>query len=484
MMNVVNWLNGIIWSDALVIAFFAVGIWFTVRLGFPQLRHFKRMWKIVLKKQSKDGSQKGFSALQSLALTVGGRVGVGNIAGIAVAILYGGPGAIFWMGLLAMFGQATAFMEASLGSAYKVEVEGQFRGGPSDYIEKGLGQKWYAILFAISTVIGLGICVPGLQTYNTVEAMNNAFGANKYIVGAIICALLLYIILGGLKRIGSAMQSLSIFMTSGYLLFSIVIIAFNITAIPHVIYIIFSSAFGANAAFGGVIGSAITWGVKRGIYSNEAGMGSGAIAAGSADTIHPAEQGLVQSLSVFIDTLVVCMITASLILVTDSYNVINEKTGEFIVENVPGIEGGVGYVQAAIDSILPGIGGAFVAISIFVFAFTSIVAFYYYSESALVYILPKDNSKIMKYSTWIYRIVFVGATYIGVSDAGAALWNLADLGIGLMAWLNLIAIFLLSKHGVSILKDYERQLKTGEKISFDPEKIGLPNADKIWKKVV
>jgi len=273
-------------------------------------------------------------------------------------------------------------------------------------------------------------------------------------------------------------------MTSGYLLISIIIVAFNITAIPHVIYIIFSSAFGANAAFGGVIGAAITWGVKRGIYSNEAGMGSGAIAAGSADTIHPAEQGLVQSLSVFIDTLVVCMITASLILVTDSYNVINEKTGDFIVENVPGVEGGVGYVQAAIDSILPGIGGGFVAISIFVFAFTSIVAFYYYAESALVYILPKGNSKMFKSYIWIYRIVFVGATYIGVSDAGAALWNLADLGIGLMAWLNLIAIFLLSKHGVSILKDYESQLKTGGKMVFDPEKIGLPNADKIWKKVV
>lgn len=481
MENIVNFLNGIIWAPPLVYTCLALGVYFTVRTKFVQIRHFKTMLRLLAGKTQVE-SDKGFSALQSFALTVGGRVGVGNIAGVAAGIFYGGPGAVFWMGVLALLGSASAFMESSLGQAYKVELDGEFRGGPAYYIEKGLGAKWYAMIIAAATVIGLGICVPGLQTFNAVDAFYNAFGWNKYYIGVVICLLALYSVSGGFKRLGRISEVITLVMTLGYILLSAVVVILNISKLPEVVSLVFTSAFGSNAVFGGILGSAISWGVKRGIYSNEAGMGSGAIAAGSATARHPAEQGLIQAASVFVDTLLVCMLTASMILFTGSYNVLNETTGAMIVENLPGIEGGVGFAQAAIDATIPGYGSPFIAIAIFFFAFSSIIAFYHYAESHLIYLLPKSKPNLKKPAVMVFRVIFIASTYIGVTNAGAFLWNLADLGIGLMAWLNLVAIFLLQIHGFKILRDYDNQIRLGGPISFDPDRAGLPKVGDVWRR--
>lgn len=481
MVNLVNWLNGYIWATPLVVVCLLLGVYFTVRTKFVQLRHIKTMVKLLIGKDGAD-SEKGFSALQSFAVTVGGRVGIGNIAGVGVALNLGGPGSIFWMGLLALLGSASSFIESSLGQAYKIDLDGEFRGGPAYYIEKGLHMKWYAVLIAAATILGLGICVPGLQTYNAVEAFNNAFGWNRYVIGAIICALVLYSITGGLKRLGRVSEVITLIMTLGYITISLIVVFLNIGKLPEIFGLVFSSAFGSNALFGGVLGSTISWGVKRGIYSNEAGMGSAAIASGSASANHPAEQGLIQAASVFVDTLLVCMLTASMLLFTNSYNVINEATGELIVENLPGIEGGVGYAQAAIEQTLPGLGAALLSVAIFFFAFSSIIAFYHYAESHLLYLLPKGNLNLKTISIWVFRMVFIASTYIGVTNAGEFLWNLADLGIGVMAWLNLIAIFLLQNHGFKILKDYDSLVKAGLPINFDPDRAGLPNVSDVWRK--
>lgn len=481
MTEIITKLNSIIWAPPLVYTCLILGVYFTIRTRFVQLRHIKTMYKLLTGKGN-NNSEKGFSALQSFALTVGGRVGIGNIAGVGAALFYGGPGAIFWMGLLALLGSASAFMESSLGQAYKEEVDGKFRGGPAYYIEKGLGIKWYALLIAGAAVLGLGVCVPGLQTFNVVEAFDNAFGWNRYIVGTVICGLSLYSITGGFKRLGKISEGVTLFMTLGYILISAIIVILNISKLPGVISLVFSSAFGKNAIYGGILGSAVSWGVKRGIYSNEAGMGSGALAAGSADSKHPAEQGFVQAASVFIDTLLVCMLTASMLLFTNSYNVINEKTKGVITENLPGIEGGVGFVQKAIDTALPGFGSALTSFAIFFFAFSSIIAFYHYAESSLLYMLPKKNAGLIKTSTIILKIIFILATFIGVTKIGSSLWDLADLGIGLMAWLNLIAIFLLQNDGIKILKDYESQSALGGEITFDPERAGLNKVGDVWRK--
>ncbi len=421
-------------------------------------------------------SEAGISSFQALNLALSGRVGTGNIAGVATAIAFGGPGAVFWMWLIAFLGAGSAFIEATLGQVYKVKQDGQFRGGPAYYIEKGLKMKWYAVLFAIVTVIATGVLLPGVQANSIAAGIDNAFGISPAITGGALVVFLAIIIFGGVKRIARVAEFVVPFMASGYIIVALLITFMNISELPAVLKLIFSSAFGSNAAFGGILGAAISWGVKRGIYSNEAGQGTAPHAAAAAEVSHPAKQGIVQAFSVYVDTLFVCSATAFMILITGMYNVVPEG-GKAIVKKLGDMEPGPGYTQSAVESVLPGFGAPFVAIALLFFAFTTIMAYYYMAETNLAYI-NKNVKRV--WSEYVLKIAILGMVFYGCVKTAGLAWTLGDIGVGSMAWLNIIAILLLTKPALKVLKDYEAQLKDGKDPVFDPVKIGFKDAD-FWE---
>lgn len=472
--DLIDWLNSLIWSPALVFLCLAVGLFYSVATRFLQVRHLKEMVRLMFSRKS---SQAGISSFQALNVALAGRVGVGNIAGVATAIAFGGPGAVFWMWAVAFLGAGTAFVEAALGQVYKEKLDGQFRGGPAYYIEKGLKMKWYAVLFAAVTVVATGALLPGVQANSIVSSIENAFGINPYLSGGVIAAVLAFIIFGGLKRIARVAEFAVPFMAIGYIVVAVIVMILNASEIPAVFSLIFKSAFGAEAAFGGMIGSAVMWGVKRGIYSNEAGQGTAPHAASAAEVSHPAKQGLVQSFSVYIDTMFICSATAFMILVTGMYNVTPEGK-EPIVTTLGAMEAGPGYTQEAVESVIPGFGAPFVALALFFFAFTTIMAYYYMAETNLAYI---NRSKRRIWSEYFLKAVFIGMIfYSSIKTAGLA-WALGDIGVGSMAWLNIIAIIFLSKTALRVLKDYENQKKQGKDPVFNPKEAGIANAD-FWEK--
>ncbi|MGG1660110.1 alanine/glycine:cation symporter family protein [Brevibacillus sp. NRS-1366] len=470
----VNGLNGILWSDTVIYILLGVGLLFSLLTRFLQVRHFKEMMKLMF--QGK-GSDAGVSSFQALSMALSVRVGTGNIAGVATAIFYGGPGAVFWMWLIAFIGASNAFIESTLAQIYKVKQGGEYRGGPAFYIEKGLGWKWFAVLFAFAAILAMAILQPGVQANAIAEGLDNAFGVNRYLTGAFIISLFAFIVFGGTKRIATAATVIVPFMALGYILLSLVIIAVHITELPAVISLIFRSAFALDSAFGGIIGMAISWGVKRGIYSNEAGQGTGAHPAAAAEVTHPAKQGFVQAFSVYIDTLLVCSATAFMILFTGMYNT-QAKDGSFIVNRISGVEAGPGYTQAAIDSIIPGFGAGFVAVALFFFAFTTIMALYYIAETNVEYLRRGKNSRWAKL---ILKFVMIAAVFYGSTNESTLAWALGDVGLGLMVWVNIIAILFLAKPALLALKDYERQQKLGLDPTFDPKALGIKNAD-YWER--
>ncbi|WP_163100477.1 alanine/glycine:cation symporter family protein [Peribacillus alkalitolerans] len=474
MEQIVNWLNGIIWSQALIYLCLGVGLFYTIATRFLQVRHMKDIFKLMFKGGK---SESGISSFQALSLSLSGRVGTGNIAGVATAIAFGGPGAVFWMWMMAFLGAGSAFIESTLGQVYKTKQDGQFRGGPAFYIEKGLKIKWYAILFAVVTIIATGILLPGVQANSIALSIENAFGIRPAITGIVLVALLAFIIFGGVKRIARVAEFVVPFMALSYILVAIIITVMNISELPGVIKLIFSSAFGADAAFGGILGAAISWGVKRGIYSNEAGQGTGPHAAAAAEVSHPAKQGIVQAFSVYVDTLLVCSATAFMILITGMYNVAPDGKPE-IVNNLGDIEPGPGYTQAAVESIFPGFGAPFVAISLLFFAFTTIMAYYYMAETNLAFINRKTKRV---WTVYVLKVVICVMTFYGSVKTASLAWGLGDVGVGSMAWLNIIAILLLTKPTLIVLKDYEEQLKAGKDPVFDPVKLGIQDAE-FWEK--
>ena len=475
MEELVSKINGILWHDYFIYTILAVGLIFSISTRFLQVRHIKDMFKLMFQGKSSDA---GVSSFQALSMALAGRVGTGNIAGVATAIAFGGPGAVFWMWTIAFIGASSAFIESTLAQIYKVKQDGQYRGGPAYYIEKGIGIKWFAVVFAFAALIAMAILMPGVQSNAIADSMENAFSISPYITGAIVIALLAVIIFGGVKRIASAAQFIVPFMALGYILLSFIIVFMNITEVPSIIMLIVKSAFAMDSAFGGIVGMAIAWGVKRGIYSNEAGQGTGAHPAAAAEVSHPAKQGLVQAASVYIDTLLVCSATAFMILFTGMYNTYtDDKMTDTIVENVPGVEPGAGYTQAAVDQVLPGFGSGFVAIALFFFAFTTIMAYYYIAETNVAYIMNNRKSKI---PLLLLKVFILAATYYGAVKKTDLAWALGDLGLGIMVWLNVIAIIILVKPALITLKDYERQKKQGLDPVFDPEALGIKNAD-FWE---
>lgn len=472
--QIIGFLNNVIWSPVLVYLLLATGLYFSLATRFMQVRHLKDMIKLLFGGQE---SEQGVSSFQAFALAVSGRVGTGNIAGVATAIALGGPGALFWMWMIAFLGAGSAFVEAALAQIYKEEIDGLYRGGPSYYIEKGLGMKWYAVLFAISSVVAMGFFLPGVQSNSIATSVQTAFGISPYITGGVIVCLLATIIFGGVHRMGKAAEILVPFMAGAYILLALVIIVINIAQLPAIIALIFKSAFGVDAAFGGILGMAISWGVKRGIYSNEAGQGTGPMAAGAAEVSHPAKQGLVQAFSVYVDTLFVCSATGFMILLTGAYNV-QDKAGNFIVENIPGVEYGPAYTQMAVDSLMPGFGSKFVAIALFLFAFTTLMAYYYYAETCILYLFKSGthHKRVINFM----RFALLAAIYYGAVRTASLAWAMGDVGVGLMAWLNIIAIILLRKPALQSLKDYEEQMDQGVDPQYDSTKLGVKNAE-FWE---
>ncbi|WP_127486436.1 alanine/glycine:cation symporter family protein [Paenibacillus ehimensis] len=474
MQALVDWLNGIIWSKSLIFLCLGVGLFYSLATRFLQIRHFFHMIKLMFEGKS---SESGVSSFQALSIALAGRVGTGNIAGVATAIAFGGPGAVFWMWMMAFLGASSAFVEATLGQVYKTKLDGQFRGGPAYYIEKGLRIKWFAILFSIVTVFATGVFLPGVQANSIAAGIENAFGINTFVTGIVLALILGIIIFGGIKRIARVAEVAVPFMAAGYILIALIIVFVNMDQLPHVISLIFSSAFGADAAFGGIMGSAILWGVKRGVYSNEAGQGTAPHAASAAEVSHPAKQGLVQGFSVYIDTWFVCSATAFMILLTGMYNVTPEGAAP-IVNNLADLKPGPVFTQKAVETIFPAFGAPFIAIALLFFAFTTIMAYYYMAETNLAYL----NRAVKRvWSEYALKIAIMFVTFYGCVRTADLAWGLGDIGVGSMAWLNIIAILLLTKPALKVLKDYERQKKEGKDPVFDPVKLGLSNAD-FWEK--
>ena len=478
--NLANTLNGFLWAPALVYMAIAVGLFLSIGLKFPQFRLIKDM---VGQIKSGSGSDSGVSSFQGFCMALGGRVGTGNIAGVASAIAAGGPGAVFWMWVIALVGAGSAFSESALAQTYKSKVVGEYRGGPAYYIERGLKCKPLAIIFALATILAMTVTGPTVQA----NAITTAFkGINlnipPIVVGIVVFVLFVAVTLGGLKRIGSFASYVVPIMAGIYLILAVVILIANATHIIPMFVLIFKCAFNLEAAFGGVFGSCVMMGVKRGIYSNEAGWGSGAHAAATAEVSHPAKQGLVQGFSVYIDTLLVCTATALMMLSTGCYNVFDAE-GKAVVENLAGVEAGPGFVQSAIDSLIPGFGAPFITIAMFFFAFTTLLSFAVYADANIQYVLGSTSDAVKRRAYTVgCLIIAVLALLASLKDMTTA-WNYADVGVGIMCWLNFPVLVLMAPKSFKILKDYEDQKKMGLDPVFIPEDIGFENCE-LWDEIV
>ncbi len=489
MQEIVDMLNGFIWSPALIYLCLGTGLFFTVLTRFVQIRQFKEMFRLLISGKSSD---KGISSFQALAVSLSGRVGTGNIAGVAAAIGFGGPGAVFWMWVVAFFGAATAYIESTNAQIYKEEEDGIYRGGPAYYIEKAMGQKWYAWIFAIATIIACGVLLPVVQSNGIGASLVNVFGTGgtvtsfigelpltKVYAATFVVIILGFIIFGGVKRIANFTQIVVPFMALAYIIIACVIIAIHIELLPGIFMSIIYDAFTPMAGFGAAIG----WGVKRGVYSNEAGQGTGPHAAAAAEVDHPAQQGLVQAFSVYIDTLFVCSATAFMILITQAYNVMPEGSSVFIIQNLASdiVINGPAFTQIAVDSVLTGFGKPFIAVALFFFAFTTVLAYYFIAENNVSYINRTIKIPALRF---LLKVVIMSAVFYGTVAQPSAAWGMGDVGVGIMAWLNIIGIliiFFMSKPAIKALNDYERQQKEGVKqYTFDPIKLGIKNAD-FWE---
>lgn len=454
MTDLINLMNDLLWGSILVYLLVGVGIYFTVRLGFIQFRHFGHMFSVL--KNSRKADKAGISSFQALCTSLAARVGTGNMAGVAVALTAGGPGAIFWMWLIAMLGMATSFAESTLAQLYKTkDDDGNYRGGPAYYMEKGLGMRWMGVLFSVFLIIAFGLVFNAVQANSIANAMHNAFGWEDTYVGVVVVLLSSVVIFGGIKRIARVAELVVPIMALAYLLLAMFVMVMNIEKLPAVLTLIFKSAFGLQEAAAGGLGYAIAQaminGIKRGLFSNEAGMGSAPNAAASATPYppHPASQGYVQMLGVFMDTIVICSATVAIILMSGEYVPHGEVTG-------------IELTQSALSSQVGEWGGIFVAVAIFFFAFTSIIANYSYAETNLIFL--EHNHKA---GLGIFRIVVLGMVMFGAVASLPVVWALADVSMGLMAIVNLVAILLLSGIVIKLAKDYNRQLDEGKVPTFD-----------------
>ena len=443
-LKLIDGLNTFLWSYILIAMLITLGLYFTVRTKFVQFRYFKEMFRLLGDGASKENKEEGkVSSFQAFCISTASRVGTGNIAGIAIAIVTGGPGAIFWMWLIALVGSASSFVESTLAQIYKVKDGKSFRGGPAYYIEQGLKKKWMGVTFAILITVSFGFVFNAVQANTVSQAFNTAFGLDKLTMGIILAVLTALVIFGGVDRIAKVSEVIVPIFAGLYILVALFVIATNITELPGIFKLIFESAFGLREITMGTMGGMMLTGIKRGLFSNEAGMGSAPNAAAAADVSHPVKQGLIQTLGVFTDTLVICSATAFIIILYPTYM----QTG------LTGIE----LTQAALSSHIGPIGNIFIAVCIFLFAFSSIVGNYYYGQSNMEFI------NLSKTGLNIFRALVVAMVLLGSLTKVQVVWNLADVSMGLMAIINLVAIALLGKYAFMALDDYTAQKKSGIK---------------------
>ena len=453
--ELITMVNDAIWGYVLIFVLVGCGVWFTIKTRFVQFRMVGEMFRLLtdsavntveeqVKEQQRGETSKHISSFQAFAVSVATRVGTGNLAGVASAIAIGGPGAVFWMWLIALIGSATAFVESTLAQLYKQKHKDSFIGGPAYYIQKGLKQRWMAITFAILITCQFGLSNNSIQANTICGAMQEAFGWSPLWVGLFLAILALFIVFGGIQRIAQVSAVLVPVMAVGYLLLAIVIIIMNIGLIPDVFKIIVEDAFGIQQIAGGGIGATIINGVKRGLFSNEAGEGSAPNVAATASVSHPVKQGLIQALGVFTDTLLVCSCTSFIILISGLYK-------------VPELNG-IALTQTALQSEVGAMGPIFIAVAILLFAFSSIIGNYYYGEANIRFITP--NNTVMT----IYRICSAGLMVIfGAMASFELVWNIVDFFMAFLTACNLIAIVILGRYAFRLLDDYRQQKRKGIK---------------------
>ena len=487
--NAVNAVSGILYKPYIVpLLLLLAGVYFTVRTGLLQFRLFGESVRVVKERPVNLGSTSSFGALM---VSTASRVGTGNIMGVSTALCLGGPGAIFWMWVTAILGGASAFVESTLAQIYKKrDTDGSFYGGPSYYMQDALGQRWLGVIFSVVLILTYAVGYNMLAAFNTQDCFSGfAFYNEKtpimlaayntqstfagfsfydkntsYIIGGVLAVLFGICVLGGGKRLTKVTEVLVPVMGILYVLVSLFVVITHITALPRVFGMIFRSAFDFRAIFGGFTGSCIMWGIKRGLYSNEAGMGSAPNAAASADVAHPAKQGLVQMLSVFIDTLLICSATAFMCLFSGV-----EPSSE---------AAGAAYVQAAARTALGGFGPVFLAVAVSLFAFTTLLGNYYYTEGCLRFLMKKKpGSTFMT----VFRLCATALVFLGAVISAGLAWDTADLLQALMVIINVPVILLLAKPALDALKDYEAQRKAGKEPVYHAAANGIQGTDH-WQK--
>lgn len=462
--NAIANINDVMYGYLLIIILILGGLYFSFKTKFVQIRLIKEQIKAVMEKPSEEG---GISAFQALMVSTASRVGTGNIVGVSTALCLGGYGSVFWMWVIAIVGAASAFTESTLAQIYKKRGKDGYYGGPPYYIEKGIGSRGLALVFSVILILTYGFGFNMLASYN----LQSTFSAYSFynpdvtpkIIGAIIAVLVGYCLIGGGKRIAKVTSVIVPIMGIMYILVALGIVAVNFTHIPEVFAKIFSSAFDFKAIFGGFSGSCVMYGIKRGLFSNEAGVGSAPNASATADVKHPAKQGLVQVLSVFLDTILVCSATAFMCMFSG-------------IEATPELSGAP-YVQAALQSTLGAVGPIFITVAMTFFAFTTLVGNLYYVDQCIFYILKKEPSKKVKIA---YDIIASVVIFCGAILSAEFLWNFADMTMGIMVLINIPVLFVLNKYSNRALADYEKQKKDGEDPVFRPRKNDYQFDDDVW----
>lgn len=434
-------LNDLLWSKLLIALLIGLGLYFTLRSGFVQFRYFGAMFRIFGEAFARQPGH--LSSFQALMLSVAGRVGGGNIAGVAVAIMLGGPGAVFWMWVVALVGMATSYFECSLAQLYKrAEPDGTYRGGPAFYIQHGLGQRWLAVLVSLLLLVTFGFGFNAVQSFTMATSLHDTFGLPTWVSGATLVVVVGLIIAGGVKRIARWADVLVPVMAGSYLAIALFVLLTHLGQVPETLLLIVRSAFGLEQAFAGGLGAALLMGVKRGLFSNEAGLGSAPNVAAVAEVKHPAAQGIVQSLSVFIDTLILCTCTALIILLSGVYTPGSEVAGVLLTQN-------------ALAAIVGEWGRTFVSLALLLFVFTTIIYNYYLGENAMGFFTRH------RVPIWLYRaLVLILVLWGSMQDLGTV-FAFADVTMGLLALANLVALALLFKVGLRLMRDYDRQARAG-----------------------
>jgi AGCS family alanine or glycine:cation symporter len=455
-MTIINLLNDVLWSYVLIFVLIALGLFFSFKVRFAQIFLIKDMLVLLTAKRPKD-RHRAISSFQAFCVSTASRVGTGNIAGVAIAISLGGPGAVFWMWLIAFIGAASSLIENTLAQVYKVKDPTGYRGGPAYYMQKGLNAKWMGMLFAVLITFCYGFAFNAVQA-NTIASAFSTFGTDPIMLGLLIAFLTGMVIFGGIHRIAHVTQFLVPIIAAIYIGIALFIMIKHYQQIPSLFNLIFRSAFGLEQAIGGGIGAAILHGVRRGLFSNEAGMGSAPNVAAAAEVSHPVKQGLVQTLGVFVDTLFICSATAFIVLITNSH----------VMQGLEGVQ----ITQAALVSEIGIVGNYFITMCVFLFAFSSIISNYYYGETNIEFINTHPSL------LFAYRSAVVLFVVIGSAAQLTTVWNIADLFMALMALTNLIAIVLLSRVAFAVFRDYIQQKKAGKDPVFKASFIRkLKNTD-------